>query len=168
MSHANHRTQAQIISRCTADWNRIRNLRFSHVQAIVGTLAGVVSVAGALFSVVQFVRPTTTGKLVTVVQEAGSRRALTDAAVEVLTTDNALVATLAPDTSGRAIQALREGVYIVRVSHPRYSSEVRQIQVLPHQTVEVRATLRADSSSPADMDRAVSSGLHAIRRALHF
>jgi hypothetical protein len=101
-----------------------------------------------------------------VVQEAGSHRAVTDAAVEVLTTDNALVASLAPDTSGRATQALREGAYIVRVSHPRYGSEVRHIQVLPHQTVEVRANLHAGSSSP--VDRTVSNGLRAVRRALHF
>jgi len=147
-------------------WNRIRAFSFSHVQAVVGTLAGIVSITGALFSVVQFVYPSKTGELVTVVQDAGSHRAVSDAAVEVLTTDNALVATLAPDMSGRAAQPLREGTYIVRVSHPRYASEERHILVMPHQTVEVRATLRAGSSSPSD--RSVSNGWRAFRRALHF
>src|SRR5262245_61646854 len=147
-------------------WNRIRTLSFSHLQAAVGLLAGIVSITGALFSVAQFVYPHKTGELVTVVQDAGSHRAVIDAAVEVLTTENALVATLAPDTSGRATQALREGTYIVRVSHPHYASEVRHIQVLPHQTVEVRATLRAGSSSPSD--RTISNGWRAVRRALHF
>jgi hypothetical protein len=150
----------------TAVWNRLRKLSFSHVQAVVGTLAGIVSVAGALFSVVQFVRPGKTGELVTVVQEAGSRRAVTDAVVEVLTADNALVTTLSPDRSGRATQALREGVYVVRVSHPRYAPEMRHVQVVPHQTVEVRALLQAEASSSAD--RTVGNGLRAIRRALHF
>jgi Carboxypeptidase regulatory-like domain len=136
------------------------------VQAVVGTVAGIISIAGALFSVAQFIRPNKTGELVTVVQDAGTRRAVIDAAVEVLTTDNALVATLAPDTSGRAMQPLPAGAYIVRVSHPRYASEARHIQVLPHQTVEVRATLRAGSSAPSE--RTVSNGWRAFRRALHF
>jgi hypothetical protein len=150
----------------TAVWNRIRTFSFSHVQAVVGTLAGIVSITGALFSVAQFVHPNKTGELVAVVQDAGSHRAVVDAAVEVLTTDNALVATLAPDAAGRAAQPLREGAYVVRVSHPRYAPEVRHIQVLPRQTVEVRAALRAGSSSPSA--RAASNGWRAVRRALHF
>jgi len=150
----------------TAIRNRIPSLRFSHVQAVVGTVAGIISIAGALFSVAQFVYPSKTGQLVTVVQDAGSHRAVSDASVEVLTADNALVATLAPDPSGRVTQPLREGAYIVRVSHPRYAPEVRHILVMPHQTVEVRAALRAGSSSPSE--RTVSNGWRAVRRALHF
>ncbi len=148
-----------------AVWNGIRRLSFSHVQAVVGTLAGIVSVAGACYSVVQFICPTNTGELVTVVQ-AASHRPVTDAAVEVLTPDNALVATLTPDAAGRAEHALREGVYVVRVSHPGYSADVRRVQVLPRQTVEVVATLRSGSSTP--VDRTVSNGVRAVRRALRF
>lgn len=151
----------------TALWKRVGGtLSFSRVQAVVGTLAGIVSVVGAVFSVVQFVRPTNTGELVAVVQEAGSHRALADAAVEVLTVDNALVATMKPDAAGRAEQSLREGVYVVRVSHPRYSAEVRHVQVLPSQTVEITTTLRAGSSS--SVERTIGGGVRAVRRALHF
>ena len=149
-----------------AIWNGIRRLSFSHVQAVVGTLAGIVSVAGACYSVVQFIRPTNTGELVTVVQAAASHRPVTDAAVEVLTTDNALVATLTPDAAGRATHSLTQGVYVVRVSHPGYSAEVRRVQVLPRQTVEIIATLRTGSSAP--VDRTVSNGVRAVRRALGF
>jgi len=103
---------------------------------------------------------------VTIVEAAGSRRGVTDATVEVLTTQNAIVATLTPDSAGRAAQELTEGVYLVRVSHPRYAAEVRRVQVLPRQTVEIRASLRAGSSSP--IAHAVNNGVSAVRRALRF
>jgi hypothetical protein len=138
----------------------------SRFQAVVGTLAGIVSVTGAGLSLVQFARPANTGDLVTIVQAAGSRGSVTDATIEVLTTENAIVATLTPDSTGRVTQELTEGVYVVRVSHPRYAPEVRRVQVQPRQTVEIRANLRAGSSSP--VKRAVSSGAGAVRRALRF
>ena len=138
----------------------------SRFQAIVGTVAGIASIAGAVFSLVQFARPGNTGDLVTIVQAAGSHRSVTDATIEVLTTQNAIVATLTPDSRGRVTQELTEGVYVVRVSHPRYAAEVRRVQVLARQTVEIRASLRAGSSSP--IERAVKDGVSAVRRALRF
>jgi hypothetical protein len=146
----------------------LRGLSLSRFQAVVGTLAGVVSVTGAGFSLVQFVRPadTATGSLVTIVQAAGSPGHVTGATVEVLTTQDALVATLTPDSTGRVTQELAEGVYVVRVSHPRYASSVRRVHVLPRQTVEMRASLRPGSSSP--IKRAVNSGVNSVKRAFRF
>jgi hypothetical protein len=144
----------------------MRGLSLSRVQAVVGTLAGIASVTGAVFSVVQFARPANTGRLVAIVQAAGSHRSVADATIEVLTADNAIVATLTPDATGRATQELREGVYVVRVSHPRYAADVRRIQVLPQQAVEIRASLRAGSSSA--IARAVNDGVSAVRKALRF
>ena len=141
-------------------------LSLSRVQAVIGALAGIASITGAAFSLVQFARPANTGDLVTIVQAAGSRRSVTDATVEVFTTQNAIVATLTPDSTGRVTQELTEGVYVVRVSHPRYAADVRRVQVLPRQTVEIRASLRAGSSSP--IARAVNNGVSAVRRALRF
>ena len=146
----------------------------SRAQAIIGTLAGIASIGGAVISLVQYAHPATTGDLVAVVQAAGSRSAVTDATVEVLTPQNALVATLTPDATGRATQELKEGVYVVRVSHPKYAADVRRVQVLPRQTVEVRASLRAGSSttsrvgssSTTAIDRTVDKGVEAVRRAL--
>ena len=100
-------------------------------QAVVGTLAGIVSITGAALSLVQFARPANTGDLVTIVQAAGTRGSVTDATIEVLTPQNAIVATLTPDATGRVTQELTEGVYVVRVSHPRYAPEVRRVHVLP-------------------------------------
>jgi hypothetical protein len=77
-------------------------LSLSRVQALVGLLAGIVSIAGAVFSLVQFARPANTGNVVAIVQAAGSRQGVTDATVEVLTTQNAIVATLTPDSTGRS------------------------------------------------------------------
>jgi len=141
-------------------------LSLSRVQAVVGTLAGLASIAGAGFSFVQSTRAADTGQLVAIVQDAGSRRSVAGATIEVLTTQDAIVATLTPDSSGRATQELKEGVYIVRVSHPRYSAEARRIQVQPRQTTEVRANLRAGSSSP--IERAVNNGVGAVKKALRF
>lgn len=141
-------------------------LSFSRFQAIVGTLAGIVSIAGAAFSLAPFARSANTGDLVTIVQAAASRASVTDATIEVLTTQNAIVATLTPDATGRATQELTEGMYVVRISHPRYAAEVRRVQVQPRQTVEIRASLRAGSSSP--IARAVNNGVSAVRKALRF
>jgi hypothetical protein len=150
-----------------AAWkNHVPGVSLSRVQAVVGTVAGIASITGAAFSLVQFARPANTGELVAIVQAAGSHRSVTDATIEVLTTQNAIVATLTPDSTGRVTQKLTEGVYLVRVSHPRYAADVRRVQVLPRQTVEVRASLRAGSSSP--VERAVHDGVSAVRRALRF
>lgn len=144
----------------------VSGLSLSRVQALVATIAGIMSIAGAVFSATPIARRASAGELVATVQEAGSHRSVTDATIEVLTTDNAIVATLTPDAAGRASQDLREGVYIVRVSHPRYAADVRRIQVLPRHTVEIKSNLRPGSSSP--VQRAVNDGMRAVRRALPF
>jgi Carboxypeptidase regulatory-like domain len=144
----------------------MRSTPFSHVQAVVGTLAGIVSITGAVFSVVQFARPANSGDLVAIVQAAGSHQSVPDATVEVFTSQNALVAMLRPDATGRVTQELKEGVYVVRISHPRYAAEVHRVEVQPRRTVELRTTLRAGASSP--IERAVNNGVGALRRAFHF
>jgi hypothetical protein len=143
-------------------------LSLSRCQAVVGVLAGITSITGAVFSLVPVARPANTGDLVTIVQAAGSRGSVTDATVEVLTAQNAIVATLRPDSTGRVTQELTEGVYVVRVTHPRYVAEVRRVQVQPRKTVEIRASLRAGSSSSSPIKRAVTSGASAVRKALRF
>ncbi len=144
------------------------NMSLSRFQAIVGLLAGLISITGTLFSVTHFFQPAPgTGEVVAVVQEAKSEKSVTDATIEILTPQNALVTTLTPNFLGRARQSVKEGTYRVRVSHPRFAAEVRQIQVFPGQTVEVRVRLRAGSSSPlAHAGRAVNTGVRAVKRAL--
>jgi hypothetical protein len=159
--------ESSLPSAAWARWSRFRSgLSLSGFQALVGTLAGIASLTGAAFSLVEFTRPGNTGELVAIVREAGSLRSVSGATIEVLTTQDAIVATLNPDSTGRATQQLREGIYIVRVSHPRYSAEARRIQVLPRQTTEIRTNLRAGSSSP--IERAGNGGVNAVRKALRF
>ena len=141
-------------------------LSLSRFQAVVGTLAGITSITGAAYSFVQVEPPPKTGDLVTIVHATGSRGSITDATIEVLTTENALVATLTPDPTGRVTHKLEEGVYVVRVSHPRYAPEVRRVQVRPQETVEIRASLRAGSSSP--IKRAVNGSVRAVRKVFRF
>jgi len=145
-------------------------LSLSRLQSIVAILAGSVTLVGAAFSIAPPVTSANTGRLVAIVRAAGSQRAVTDATVEILTTENALVATLTPDAGGRASKELREGVYLVRVSHPRYAADVRRVDVQPRQTVEIKTALRAGSSSPhsVNIDRTLNKGVSAIRRALGF
>jgi len=148
-------------------WKRVTGgASLSRVQAIVGTVAGIISIAGAVFSISPLAQTASTGELVATVQEAGSHVSVSDATIEVLTTQNDIVATLTPDASGRVTQDLKEGVYVVRISHPRYAAEVRRVHVFPRQTVEIRTTLHAGSSSP--LDRAVNNGVRAVRKALRF
>jgi hypothetical protein len=154
------------LSRWAALKQSLFGVSLSRVQSIVGTTAGVISIVGALFSVTPLARLTSAGQLVATVQDAATHRTVTDATVEVMTADNTIVATLTPDSSGRVTQSLKEGVYIVRVSHPRYAADVRRIQMQPRQTLEIKAGLRAGSSSPAE--RAVNDGMRAVRRALRF
>ena len=145
----------------------LAGLSLSRVQSLVATLAGVVSISGAVLSVSPLAHAFSTGELVTTVQDAASHRGLLDATVEVRTLEDHIVATLTPDAAGRAQRDLKEGAYVVRISRPGYAPEVRRVQVSPRQTVEIHAALHsASSSSPAD--RAVSNGLRAVRKALRF
>jgi len=146
----------------------ILHVSLSRFQAIVGLLAGLVSVFGAVLSVPQFFKPAPgMGEVVAVVQEARSEKAVAGATIEILTAQNALVTTLTPNSLGQVRHTLKEGPYRVRVSHPRFSAEVRPIRVFSGQTVEVRLRLYAGSSSPlAQAERVVNGGVRAVRRLL--
>ena len=149
-------------------WTRLwAGVTLSRVQSLVATLAGVVSISGALLSVSPLAHAFATGRLVATVQDASSHRMLGDATIEVLTPDDHIVATLTPDATGRAAHDLKDGAYVVRISRPGYASEVRRVQVGPRQTVEVRAALHT-APAPSSPDRVVANGLRAVKKALRF
>jgi hypothetical protein len=142
-------------------------LSLPQVQAIVAVMAGIVTITVGVHSLALFSGSAGgMGELVAVVQDAGSQKGVADATIEVLTPQNALVATLRPDSTGRASKSLREGTYVVRVNHPHYAAAVRQIQVFSQQTVEIKASLRAGSVEIAK--RTVGDGVRAVRRAFGF
>ena len=71
-----------------------------------------------------------------------TERALPGATVEILSSNNAVVTTLRANSLGRTRYALVEGPYRIRVSHPQYGSEIRDVQVLPSQAAEIPVHLR--------------------------
>jgi carboxypeptidase family protein len=113
----------------------------SKLQAIVGIIGGLLSVGGMLSPMVGFATFQTHGDLVGVIEEARSRQPILDATVEIRTAQNDVVTTLVSMDNGRIHQALKEGQYRVRVNHPRFSPEVRQVKVIAGQTSEVHLVL---------------------------
>ena len=61
---------------------------------------------------------------------------------------------------------MKEGPYRLRVSHPRFATEVRQIQVIAGQTTEVHVRLapRPTASPLGPAERAVNEGVDALRK----
>src|SRR5207247_8269045 len=120
------------------------NISFSRVQTFIGLAAGVLSITGALAA---FFKPAPDkGKLVAIVQDAKTEKAVSDATIEILTPMDVLVTTLKPNSSGEAHCWLGEGQYRVRASHPRYLPEVRDVHLISNQNTEVHVQLRTGSS----------------------
>ena len=141
----------------------------SRLQAIIGLATGLLSIGGVLLPVPGFFKTPppapTMGQILAIVEEAKSEKAITDARVEILTPQNALITTVTPNYFGKARHSLEEGPYRVRVSHPRYAAEVQQVHVLKGQTAEVHLRLRAGSSSPLDhAERVVREGVGVVKR----
>jgi hypothetical protein len=143
----------------------------SSLQSLVGILAGISSIAGAVYSAMQYVKPMpTVGEIVTVVRAAETDELVPGARVEVLTPGDALVATLTPAADGQARQTLKEGLYRVRITAPRFDAQARAIQVQPGATAELHFAL-AEHVEPAptagrkpDPDAPVTKSVSAARR----
>lgn len=141
---------------------RIRTaLTLTRFQAIVGITAGFLSIGVTIGGILFASRPSpTNGEIVTIVQEARTAKPVADATVELLTPKDALVATLQAE-NGRARQTLKEGSYRLRVSHPRFTTEVRQIQVLGGNSQEIRVRL---TPRPAPAEKPASTLGDAIKK----
>jgi hypothetical protein len=113
----------------------------SGLQAVVGIIGGLLSVGGMLAPMVGHATFQTHGDFVGVIEEARSRQPILDATVEITTAQNDVVTTLVSMDHGRIRQPLKEGEYRVRVNHPRFGPEVRQIKVIAGQTSEVHLVL---------------------------
>jgi hypothetical protein len=138
------------------------------LQSLVGLTAGLISILGAGYSLVQVFKPAPEyGDVVAIVRDARTERPIADATIEILTPREALITTLTPGDRGQARHRLKEGPYRLRVSHPRFGAEVRQIVVQPGQTAEVRIQLtqRTGGSSPlGQASRAVNEGVGVVNR----
>jgi hypothetical protein len=130
-------------------------------QTVVGLTGAMISILGTLMAVTGvFTAGPGKGEVVAVIMEAKSDRAVSGAIVEILTPGKAPVATLPLNALGQASFVLVEGPYQLRVSHPQYAAAVRQLQVLPGQTAEIRVRLRAGASGPlGQVNHASRNGL---------
>jgi hypothetical protein len=130
------------------------NLSLSRLQTFVSLAAGIVSITGALVAIPTFFKLTPKkGELVVIVQDAKTEKAVSDAMIDILTPQGALVTTLTPNSFGKASCPLEEGHFRVRVTHPRFGDEVREVQVASKQSMQIRVPLRASSSLPRSIRR---------------
>jgi len=142
------------------------NFSLSGAQTTIGLAAGVLSIFGALFAIPGYFKPAPgKGELVAIVQDAKAEKSITDATVEIFSPQNALITTVAPNFLGKARHSLEEGQYRVRVSHPKFAAEVRQVQVIRGETTEIKVRLRSGASAPfREAERIIDEGVGAIRR----
>jgi hypothetical protein len=124
--------------------------RLSRFQAVVGITAGLLSIGGMVYSTTRhYIKtPVPQGDIVAIVQEAASGRPVLDATVEIYTLQNRLVTTLSPKQEGRARQSVNEGPYNLRVSHPMFAPQTRQVQVQSGQTSEVHIAMARPAPPP--------------------
>jgi hypothetical protein len=157
------------------------HLSLSRAQTIFGLLAALLSIGGTVYGYLRVTTPADTGELVTLVRDRADKP-IADAIIEVLTPKDALVTsfTATEPTGGR--RTLKEGTYRLRVTHPKYATETRTIEVLGGQTSEVRFRLgpRVAATPPPtspttgsgttagkpveDAARAVNQGVEAVKK----
>ena len=157
-------------------FDRLRgSISLSRTQAIAGLVAAFLSMGGSVYGYLRITSPPTHGELVAVVHDRADAPLL-DAQIDVLTPKEALVTSFSSADTG-ARRPLKEGTYRLRVSHPKYATETRLVQVIAGQTSEVRfklgpravaapppATTGAASPAVDDATRAVNEGVDAFKR----
>jgi Carboxypeptidase regulatory-like domain len=135
----------------------------TRVQGLCGMAAALLSIGGAFgyFAPVRHDR----GEVLAIVQEARTGKPVADASVEVLTLHDVLVTTLPPAAgAGSARAPMKEGTYRLRVTHPRYATESRQIYVLNGQTAEIHVRLTARPAPPAPADRSAGGPIESLKK----
>jgi len=121
----------------------------TRIQALVGVCAGLITITGSVVSLAGLHdRPPALGEMIAVVQDMRERTPLAEATVEILTPRDALVTTLTAPSDGRVARRLKEGKYRVRVSHPQFMPQVRQIEVSSGERSELRVALAPRPAPP--------------------
>jgi len=139
------------------------NVNLSMFQTVVGLTAGAVSILGALLAVPNYFKPAIgKGEVVAVVVDAKTEKAVSNATVEILTLNNAVVTTVNSGFFGKASYTLEEGQYRIRVKHPKFGAEIRHVQVVSGQSAEVRVQLHSGASAP--LHEVLGEGVNAVKR----
>jgi hypothetical protein len=116
------------------------SITFNGVRTIVLLLAASLSIAGYAYRYFELATISTDGELLTVVRDS-SGAPLSDARIAVLTLTDAPVTSFRAAAPVGGLRVLKEGTYRLRVSHPKYLTETRMVQVIAGHTSEVRFTL---------------------------
>src|SRR5438045_993345 len=149
------------------------HLSLTRLQGVCGTLAALLSIGGAFGYIVPFQTKTDRGEVLAIVQEAHSGKPVADATVELLTLHDALVTMVPPATgAGSAKAPTKEGTYRLRVKHPKYTTESRQIYVLAGQTAQINVRLSPRPAPPpppppAVVEKPASSPYDNIKKLFH-
>ena len=135
-------------------------------HSIIGIIAGCLSITLGIYSYLHLGKPAVpvTGDVVAIVQDGRTGRPMSDATVEVLTLKDAVVTTLAPGTNGQVRGKLKEGTYRLRVTHPRFVAETRQVQVVAGQISEVH--VRLVPPAPPPKQGPVDEAVGAVKKLL--
>ena len=125
------------------------HLSLTRVQGICGTLAALISIGGAFGYLVPFqMTKTDRGEVLAIVQDR-SGKPVTGASVELLTLQDALVTMVPPAAgAGSAKVPTKEGTYRLRVMHPKFTTESRQIYVVAGQTAHINVRLQPRPAPP--------------------
>jgi hypothetical protein len=122
----------------------------STVQTAIGILAGMLTIAGAFLSFSGFAAatPPHQGEISAIVQDVRSNKPLAQATVEIFTPQDAIVTTLNVEQDGHLSRRLKEGRYRLRVTHPGFLPEVRQIEVHAGQRSDLRISMGPRPPAP--------------------
>ncbi len=116
------------------------SISFAAVRTIVLLLTASISIAGYAYRYLEIAIAPTDGELLTVVRDPGGAP-LSDARIAVLTLADAPVTSFRAAAPAGGLRVLREGTYRLRVSHPKYATQTRMVQVIAGHTSEVRIKL---------------------------
>ena len=141
-------------------------LPLQKLQAIIGVAAGALTIivtGGSLLGV--STRMPVQGDLVALVSTARPPAPLRDATVEILTPTAVVVTTLSADDEGRIHYRLREGQYRVRVTHPQYLPDQKDVQVWAGQRADIRVTLASRAPAPRPATATPKGDEGGVRRS---
>ena len=125
-------------------------LALPKLQAFIGIGAGMITIlaTGGSMLGINTLRAPVHGEVVASISTARYRTPVRDAMVEILTPASAVVTTLNADDEGRIYYRLREGQYRLRVTHPQYTPDQKDVQVWAGQRADIRLALTSRTPAP--------------------
>ncbi len=134
-----------------APWLATLRQPLSTLQTVVGIIAGVLTIGGGFLSFSGFATPTALaqqGEIVAVVHDLRTSKPVANARVEIFTAQDAIVTAVKLEPDGRLARRLKDGRYRVRVTHPSFVPEVRQIEIHAGQRSDIEIALAPRASAP--------------------